>query len=67
MPTTIFFAGDRGGGALSLTVVQDPEVVAKGLRDQAGLPVTLELADERHTRVYVNPAQIAYWHAPTQP
>lgn len=66
MATTIFFAGDRGSGALSLTVAEDPDAVAKALRDQAGLPVTLEIADERRTQVWVNPGQIAYWHAPAE-
>lgn len=61
MPTTIFFAGEEGGRALSVTVAEDPAQVADAVRDEAGRPVPLRLADEHETVVFVNPAQIAFW------
>lgn len=61
MATTIFFAGEEGGQALSVTVVEDPARVAEAVRDEAGRAVPLRLADESETPVFVNPAQIAFW------
>lgn len=63
MATTIFFSGCGGGDALTVTVTEDPERISKALREEAGRPVQLTLADEGETPVFVNPTQIAYWHA----
>jgi hypothetical protein len=60
--TTIFFSGGGRSDALTVTVIEDPERVSNALREEAGRPVQLRLADEAETSVFVNPTQIAYWH-----
>jgi antitoxin component of RelBE/YafQ-DinJ toxin-antitoxin module len=65
MPTRITFAAQRGDNPLGVTVQEAPDQVMKAWIAAQGLPFSLTREEE--SKVYINPATVAFWQETKAP